>query len=104
MAATEKVLLKLEPAELAAIDRVRAAEGVPRTVWIKRLCAAAVLAHDGLALAGSVEAAREALEPAEPTVVPACAGRSPSNEDVARLTGHYAGCRCLKCDAARGVR
>lgn len=42
----KSVLLRFSEAELAAIDRVRST--VPRAVWIRELCAAAVLARDPL--------------------------------------------------------
>jgi hypothetical protein len=44
VSASESVLLKLEPEQLSDIDRVRGE--IPRTIWIKDLCAAAVLARD----------------------------------------------------------
>jgi hypothetical protein len=81
--ATEKILLKLSPDELAAIDRVRGLTA--RTVWIKQLCADAVLAHDGL----SAEAVPVAT--------------LPSRVPLARQApGHFAGCKCLNCERARG--
>lgn len=103
MAASEAVLLKFEPEALAAVDRVCAAEGgVPRAVWIKRLCAAAVLAHDSLvAPTADLRVELAALDPVSlEGAVLAARWRSP--EEVAAATGHFVGCKCLKCDEATG--
>lgn len=61
---TQATLIRWSEAELAAIDRVRG--GKDRTVWVRELCAAAVAAHDGLA----VVAAERFVAPVEQRYVP----------------------------------
>lgn len=109
MAATKGVLLKFDEGLLADVDRVRGSR--PRAVWIKELCAAAVLAAGVLEEAPSEAEGTTGFEQAAPvpvgSVEPVRAAASPrvsrSKAEVSAITGHFAGCGCHRCDSEGGL-